>query len=107
MKMVLTVIGCIALIFIAIIALSFGGIQWQKTFGVKYSDVNREVILHSRAFTKGMKDDILARMSEWRKADAEGKTAIEFTVRQMTSEFDENTLPVEMADFVKKCKYGN
>lgn len=107
MKTVLGVIGAVVIIVLVVIGLSQGTIWWNNFFGVKIADSERNVILHSRAFTKGMRDDILARMSEYRTADAEGKKAIEFTVRQMCSEFDENTLPAEMQDFVKKCKYGN
>jgi len=101
------IIASIIILAIIVIGFSWGNIAWLNYFGVKTANAQREVTLHSRPFTAGMKQDLLKYMGDWNKAKTDvDKSAIEYTVQQMFAEYDENILDNGPAkEFLMRCKY--
>jgi hypothetical protein len=103
------VLGILA--FIALIALAFvielGGLKWKRFFAPKHEAVRREVFKETRSYNEGKLQDLTRYRLEYMRATTEDeKSALAFTIRHQFAEYDESKLPLELAEFVRKIKYG-
>jgi hypothetical protein len=90
-----------------IICISFLCLGYYKFFGPKYENVRREVFESTRSYNEAKVQDLLRYKYEYDMCkDEEGKKAIEFTVRHMFANYDENKLPIELCKFLKDIKYS-
>jgi RNA-splicing ligase RtcB len=107
----LKTIGIIFLCLLIIFGTSFIGQEWDifsiHYWGVRKENARREVFENTQSYVEGKRQDLIRYHHEWVNASPEDKKAIESTVRQAFSEFDENKFieTREMYDFLKHCKY--
>jgi hypothetical protein len=107
-KIVFSAIGGIIVVIIITFALELGGLKWRMFFGPKHAAIEREVFKETRSYNEAKLQDLTRYRLQYLRAETEvEKNAIASTIRHQFAEYDENKLPLELAEFVKESKYGN
>ena len=105
MRNFLITIGVIIGIFIFIFAANEFEIFGTRFWGVRKENARREVFEQTQSYVEGKRQELTKLHHEWVKASDEDKVAIEATVRQSFSNFDDTKIiDSDMYSFLKKCK---
>lgn len=82
----LGLIGVLALVF----GLNYFGLVNFRFFAPKYENARREVYENTQSYVEGKRQSITKYYDEWRKSDADEKSAIRTIVLQEFASFDTN-----------------
>ena len=98
--------GLVALVALAFV-LELGGLQWERFFAPRYEAVRREVFTNTRSFNEAKLQDLVRYRLQYQQAKTrDDKAAIAAAVRIAYAEYEASRLPVELAGFLRTCKYG-
>lgn len=100
---VLGIIGFFALI-VLVNEFEIAGV---KFWGVRKENARREVFEQTQSYVEGKRQDLIKYHHEWVNASDDDKVAIEFTIRQSFSQFNEDKYLVdqpELLSFLKEVK---
>lgn len=100
---VLGIIGFFALI-VLVNEFEIAGV---KFWGVRKENARREVFEQTQSYVEGKRQDLIKYHHEWVNASDDDKVAIEFTIRQSFSQFNEDKYLVdqpELLSFLKTIK---
>lgn len=100
---VLGIIGFFALI-VLVNEFEIAGV---KFWGVRKENARREVFEQTQSYVEGKRQDLIKYHHEWVNASDDDKVAIEFTIRQSFSQFNEDKYLVdqpELLSFLKDIK---
>ena len=78
-----------------------------KFWGVRKENARREVFEQTQSYVEGKRQDLIKYHHEWVNASDDDKVAIEFTIRQSFSQFNEDKYLVdqpELLSFLKDIK---
>jgi hypothetical protein len=101
MKTIFSIVGCIALFFVAIFALNYFGYANFAYFAPKYEAVRRDQMIESRAYTEGTIRELytLKRQYDTAKTDDERAT-LSAAARHEFSIFPKERLPGDLLAFM-------
>jgi hypothetical protein len=107
-KIILSAILIIALLIGLSFATEMGNVWWQRFFGEKYENVERDVWENTNSRINGATQEINKRMIEFKSAGPGEREAIAQYLRGSYPDLDPNKIndPV-IRDFFRKIKYGN
>jgi len=100
---VLGIIGFFALI-VLVNEFEIAGV---KFWGVRKENARREVFEQTQSYVEGKRQDLIRYHHEWVNASDDDKVAIEFTIRQSFSQFNEDKYLAdqpELLSFLKNIK---
>lgn len=108
MKELFQTIGAFLLVIAAMLGLSwiFMGNDFflYKYFAPKQEAVRRQVFENTKSYNQGVQQDLIAYHHEWMTADADGKKAVEATVRQRFADYDQSKInDPEMVQWLNQC----
>jgi hypothetical protein len=108
MKITLSILGTILLIFVFLFAANEFEIFGTKFWGVRKENARREVFEQTQSYVEAKRQELVKLHHEWEMAKPEDKVSIEFMIRQDFANFDENKLSnsPELYNFLKKVKYN-
>jgi len=96
------------IVFIALIVLvNEFEIAGLKFWGVRKENARREVFEQTQSYVEGKRQDLIKYHHEWVNASDDDKIAIEFTIRQSFSQFNEDKYLAdqpELLSFLKNIK---
>ena len=99
MKIVLTIIGWLAICFSLIFLLQGFGLINLKFWGVKYQDAHREIFEKTKSYNHGMIRDLENLCLQYQELESDShKQAIAATIRHRKSSFNG-----ELPQHVKNC----
>lgn len=101
----------IILVMICLIGFAFLseliGLHWMHYFGVKESNIEREMFEETKSYNEGKIQDLIKYKYEYDLADEKEKQIIANTIRHMFADYDEEKIKSEeLKTFLKKIKYG-
>lgn len=100
-----TLIGL--LVLLVLIGITFFKLGFYRFFKPKFENARREVFEETKSYNQAKFQDLLKYKLEHDRAETEEEEeAIAFTVRHRFADYDEDKLPAELKDFLKKMKYG-
>ena len=106
MRIVLIVIGLIIGLFLLIFISNEFEIFGVRYWGVRKENARREVFEQTQPYVEGKRQELIKLHHEWNNADADGKLAIEATIRMSFANFDESKIEQsELYSFLKSIKY--
>lgn len=100
---VLGIVGFFALI-VLVNEFEIAGV---KLWGVRKENARREVFEESQSYVEGKRQDLIKYHHEWVNASPDDKIAIEFTIREAFSQFNEDKHLADQPDlynFLKMVK---
>ena len=78
-----------------------------KFWGVRKENARREVFEQTQSYVEGHRQDLIKYHHEWIKASPQDQIAIEFTIREEFSQFDEDKYLIDqpqLYQFLKTIK---
>ena len=93
---VLGIIGFFALI-VLVNEFEIAGV---KFWGVRKENARREVFEQTQSYVEGKRQDLIKYHHEWVNASDDDKVAIEFTIRQSFSQFNEDKHLVDQPELL-------
>lgn len=107
MRVILIIFGAIIGLFALIFLSNEFSIFGTKFWGVRSENARREVFEQNQSYVEGKRQELIKLHHEWNKSDADGKLAIEATIRMSFANFDEHKLSEfpELYNFLKEVKY--
>ena len=97
---VLGIIGFFALI-VLVNEFEIAGV---KFWGVRKENARREVFEQTQSYVEGKRQDLIKYHHEWVNASDDDKVAIEFTIRQSFSQFNEDKYLVDQPELLRFLK---
>ena len=100
----------IASLVVAVVLCSALGVYifaYDSVMGIFREDVRRTTFEHSKAYREGKAQDLNKYYLEWRRADADGRKAIESVVRHEYADFKDDSLNSNLSEFIRHCMEGN
>jgi len=99
-------LGIVAFIALIVLVNEFE-IAGIKFWGVRKENARREVFEQTQSYVEGKRQDLIKYHHEWVNASADDKIAIEFTIRESFSQFNEDKYLAdqpELLSFLKNIK---
>jgi len=99
-------LGIVAFIALIVLVNEFE-IAGVKFWGVRKENARREVFEQTQSYVEGKRQDLIKYHHEWVNASVDDKIAIEFTIRESFSQFNEDKYLAdqpELLSFLKNIK---
>lgn len=107
MKELGALIGGFVLFIFLILGLDYGlGLKWFEFIETKKEDARHKVFKSTRSFNEAQLQDLVRYRLQYIQGDDATKAAIASAIRHMYADYDENKLPLELEQFLRKIKYG-